>query len=71
MDFPKSRFLRIDLQDFGFSLTLQGIGQDFKASQGLCGNFDGNPTNDLFYVNSKGELLNNGHDIMVHFRTWR
>ena len=47
VDFPSGRFIRIDIQPKGFSLTLQTLGMDFKNSEGLCGNFDGIPLNDL------------------------
>ena len=47
MEFSSHRFLRVDIENWGMSLTLQGIGADFEQTSGLCGNFDGKPGNDL------------------------
>ena len=47
MEFPSHRFLRVDIEPWGMSLTLQGVGADFERTAGLCGNFDGKPANDL------------------------
>jgi len=47
VEFSSHRFLRLDVESWGMSATLQGIGSDFDRSLGLCGNFDGNPANDF------------------------
>jgi len=37
----------MEVEGWGMSITLQGIGADYRQSRGLCGNFDGNRSNDF------------------------
>ena len=48
--FENGHFLRVDFHSFGMSLTLQGLGQDFNASKGICGNFNGLKDDDQFQM---------------------
>ncbi len=47
VEFASQRFLRVDVEQWGMSLTLQSIGSDFDRTSGLCGNFDAKPFNDF------------------------
>jgi hypothetical protein len=52
--------LRLDVESWGMSVTLQGIGADFDRSVGLCGNFDGNPANDFSRDDDDESLISSG-----------
>lgn len=72
VELASKRFLRIEVEMWGISLSLQGIGADFRQSRGLCGNFDGSPVNDFhldYFSNERSEITS--QDAIEFVEKWR
>lgn len=47
MHFRSGRFLRVNIEQGGISVSLETVPVDFNRTRGLCGNFDGVRANDV------------------------
>jgi hypothetical protein len=68
--FSSQRFLRVDVESWGLSLTLQAIGADFGRTAGLCGDFDGDAFNDFRRGTAADEALTFKH-VNEFVERWR
>ena len=47
IQFPSGRFVRVYMEFWGMSLVVQALGSDHGFTRGLCGIFDGDPSNEF------------------------
>ena len=51
---PSGRYVKTDIYRWGMSVYAYALGLDYKRTEGLCGSFDSNPSNDI--DNSTGDF---------------
>lgn len=64
--FSSGAFVRVDVADWGMSLTVRAPGSDRGHTEGLCGTYDGQPNND--FHKEGGETV---EDSASFFNAWR
>ncbi|XP_063781334.1 von Willebrand factor D and EGF domain-containing protein [Pseudophryne corroboree] len=70
ISFSSGAFIRADVSEWGMSLTLRAPSSDFKDTLGLCGTFDGNPSND--FHDTKGvQLEETAHSRFYFINEWK
>ncbi|XP_041845055.1 von Willebrand factor D and EGF domain-containing protein [Melanotaenia boesemani] len=66
MTFSSGAFVRADVSDWGMSLTLRAPSSDRNHTEGLCGTYDGQPSND--FHSAGGAKL---EDLQAFISEWR
>jgi len=66
MTFSSGAFVRADVSDWGMSVTVRAPGSDRNHTAGLCGSFDGQPSND--FHSAGGNVTGNLHAFISGWR---